>query len=128
MPNTSSEFYDAGVGSVTTSSHITPLSIGSSIPASRPTGSAVLPPLRPHGLMNTGTICFANAVLQLLVNLLPFWSLFRELGDLKVQRGAGLTETGGGATPLVDPTLRFFKEFSVGEGVAFDATAVATGH
>jgi ubiquitin carboxyl-terminal hydrolase 10 len=52
--------------------------------------------------VNTGNICFANVVLQLLVDLPPFWSLFRELSDLKAQRGAGLAETGGGATPLVD--------------------------
>ena len=34
-----------------------------------------------------------------------------ELGDLKGQRGAGGPETGGGATPLADATVRFFKEF-----------------
>ena len=50
------------------------------------------------------------------VNSPPFWNLFRELGDLKAQRGAGFPETGGGATPLVEATARFFKEFSVGEG------------
>jgi ubiquitin carboxyl-terminal hydrolase 10 len=53
--------------------------------------------------------------LQLLVNLPPFWDLFRELRDLKVQRRAGVPETGGGATPLVDATVRFFKEFIVEE-------------
>jgi ubiquitin carboxyl-terminal hydrolase 10 len=66
--------------------------------------------------VNTGNICFANAVLQLLVNLPPPWNLFRELGNLKAQRGAGTPDTGGGATPLVDATVRFFKEFSVKEG------------
>ena len=50
------------------------------------------------------------------VNSPPFWNLFRELGDLKEQRGAGTPDTGGGATPLVDATVRFFKEFSAGEG------------
>jgi ubiquitin carboxyl-terminal hydrolase 10 len=58
-------------------------------------------------------MCFANAVLQLLVNSPPSWNLFRELADLKAQRGAGFPETGGGATPLVDATVRFFKEFIV---------------
>ena len=54
-----------------------------------------------------------NAVLQLLVNSPPFWSLLRELVDLKGQRGAGVPETGGGPTPtpLVDAALRFFKEY-----------------
>jgi ubiquitin carboxyl-terminal hydrolase 10 len=65
--------------------------------------------------VNTGNICFANAVLQLLVKLPPFWNLFRELDDLKGQRGAGVPETGGGATPLVDATVRFFNEFIVEE-------------
>jgi ubiquitin carboxyl-terminal hydrolase 10 len=39
------------------------------------------------------------------------WNLFRELGDLKGQRGAGGPETCDGATPLVDATMRFFEEF-----------------
>ncbi|KAI0267937.1 hypothetical protein BGY98DRAFT_925384, partial [Russula aff. rugulosa BPL654] len=73
--------------------------------------SPTLSRLSPRGLVNTGNICFANAVLQLLVNSPPFWSLFRELGDLKAQRGAGVPETGSGATPLVDATVIFFKEF-----------------
>jgi ubiquitin carboxyl-terminal hydrolase 10 len=50
--------------------------------------------------------------LQLLVNSPPFWNLFREL---KGQRGAGVPGSGGGATPLVDATVRFFKEFIVEE-------------
>jgi ubiquitin carboxyl-terminal hydrolase 10 len=65
--------------------------------------------------VNTGNICFANTVLQLLVNLPPFWNLFRELDDLKGQRGAGVPESGDGATPLVDATVRFVKEFIVEE-------------
>jgi ubiquitin carboxyl-terminal hydrolase 10 len=60
-------------------------------------------------------MCFANAVLQLLVNSPPSWNLFRELADLKGQRGVGVPETGGGATPLVDATVRFFREFIVEE-------------
>jgi ubiquitin carboxyl-terminal hydrolase 10 len=65
--------------------------------------------------VNTKNICFTNAVLQLLVNSPPFWNLFRELGYLKEQRGAGVPEAGGGATPLVDATEIFLKEFLVGE-------------
>jgi len=61
--------------------------------------------------VNTKNTCFANAVFQLLVNSPPF----RELVDLKGQRGAGVPETGGGATPLFDATVRFFKEFIVEE-------------
>ena len=115
LPNTPSESYNAGAASVSNSSHFVPPSIGSSIPASRSTGSATLPRLRARGLVNTRNICFANAVLQLLVNLPPFWNMFRELGDLKRQRGAGVPETAGCATPLVDATVRFIKEFIVEE-------------
>lgn len=59
-------------------------------------------------------MCFANAVLQLLVHSPSVWNLFRELGDLKGQRKAGGPNNGGGATPvtpLVDATVRFFEEF-----------------
>jgi ubiquitin carboxyl-terminal hydrolase 10 len=97
------------------SSHFPPPYIHYPISASRPTVSATLPRLRARGLVNTGNICFANAVLQLLVNSPPLWNLFRELGDLTEQRGAGVPETGGGPTPLVDSTVRLFKEFIVEE-------------
>ena len=54
-------------------------------------------------------MCFANAVLQLLVHSPPFWDLSSELGDLKWTRRAGLSQTSDGETPLVDAT--FFEEF-----------------
>jgi ubiquitin carboxyl-terminal hydrolase 10 len=60
-------------------------------------------------------MCFANAVFQLLVHSPPFWNLFREVGDLKGQRGAGGPKTCGGPTPLVDATVRFFEEFMLKE-------------
>jgi hypothetical protein len=109
------KFCDASVTPVSDSSHFAPSSIGSSIPAPRPTDGATLPRLRARGLVNTGNICFANAVLHLLVNLPPFRNLFRELGDLKEQHRARVPETSGGPTPLVDATVRFFKEFIVQE-------------
>jgi hypothetical protein len=115
LPNTSSESYDAGVASVSNSPHIPPPPIRSPIPTSHQTGSSTLLRLRARGLVNTGNTCFANAVLQLLVNSPPFWNLFRELGNLKGQRRTAVPETGGGTTPLVDATVRFFKEFIVQE-------------
>ena len=105
------ESYGAGVDS----SHFAPPSIGSSIPASPPTDSSILPHLRARGLVNTGNICFANAVLQLLVNSPPFWDLFKDVGELEKQRGASVPEAGGVVTPLVDATVKFFKEFIVEE-------------
>ena len=73
--------------------------------------NATLLRLRTRGLVNTGGICFANAILQLLVHSPSFWNLFREQGGLKGRRGVGSPETGGGATPLVDATVRFLEEF-----------------
>ncbi|KAI0247916.1 hypothetical protein BJV78DRAFT_1285139 [Lactifluus subvellereus] len=79
---------------------------------SRPTGHTALPRLRARGLVNSGNMCFANAVLQLLVYCPLFWKLFRELGRLMGQRGRGDgQESGGGPTPLVDATVRFLEEF-----------------
>ena len=115
IPNASLEPYEEGAGSVPNSSHFPPPSVRSSIPFSRLTGSASLPRLRARGLVGTSNICFANTVLQLLVITPPFWNLFRELDVLKGQRGAGFPEAGGYATPLVDATVRFFKEFIVEE-------------
>jgi hypothetical protein len=98
-------------------SHVPPLpnaellALLSSAPPSRLTGKAALPRLQARGLVNTGGMCFVNAVLQLLVHSPPFWNLFRELGDLKGQCGEAGLDTRGGATPLVDATVRFFEEF-----------------
>jgi hypothetical protein len=115
LPSTSSKSYYAGVASVSDSSHFPPPSIGSSIPAPRPIGSATFSRPRSRGLVNTRNMCFANAVLQLLVHLPPFRDLFTEICDLKGRHRAGVFETGGGATPLVDATARFFNEFMVEE-------------
>ena len=60
-------------------------------------------------------MCFANAILHLLVHSPPFWDLFRELGDLKGPHESGGPETGAGATPVADATVRFFKEFAFKE-------------
>ena len=79
--------------------------------SSHPTSTTTLPRLRARGLVNSGNMCFVNAVLHLLVHSPPFWDLFKELGDLKGQRGAGGPETGAGASPLMDAIVRFFEEF-----------------
>ena len=86
---------------------------GTTLP--HPTGNVALPRQHARGLVNTGNMCFVNAMLQLLVHSPSFWNLFGELGDLKRRRGAGGPETRGGATPLVDATVRFFQEFTLEE-------------
>ena len=86
------------------------LALLSNTTPSHPTSNTTPPRLRILGLMNTN-MSFANVVLQLLVHSPPLWDLFRELGDLKGRRRAGDSETDGGATPLVDATVRFFEEF-----------------
>ena len=115
IPTSQPNSDDTCVTSASDSSHFAPPSIRSSIPASRPTGSATLLRLRARGLVNTRNICFANAVLQLLVNLPPSRNPLTELCDLKGKRSERVSETGGGGTPLVDATVRFFKEFMVEE-------------
>jgi hypothetical protein len=86
-----------------------PLILLSGTSLSGPSDNDKLLHLRPRGLVNEGNMCFANAVLQLLVYCPPFWDLFRDLARQMGQRGRSVT--GGGATPLVDATVRFFEEF-----------------
>jgi hypothetical protein len=106
-------------GAITTSNPLlpSPSLVGLPNPVSPPPPSYIspspnleftLPRLRARGLVNTRSMCFANAVLQLLVHSPPFWNLFRELGDLKGKRGEGGPDIGGSATPLVDAMVRFF--------------------
>ena len=91
------------------------LALLGSTTSSRPLDDASMPLLRARGLVNPGSMCFVNAVLHLLVHSPPFWNLLRELGDLKGLRGSGGPETGAGATPVADATVRFFEEFAFKE-------------
>ena len=79
---------------------------------SRPTRRLSLSHLRPRGLVNSGNMCFAIAVLQLLVHSPPSWNLFKKLRELKEQWALKNLENCGGVTPLVDATIRFFAEFT----------------
>ena len=60
-------------------------------------------------------MCFANAVLQLLLHSPLLRNLFMELGDLKGKIGARGSEISGDVTPLVDSTVRLFEEFTFKE-------------
>ncbi|EMD38119.1 hypothetical protein CERSUDRAFT_113250 [Gelatoporia subvermispora B] len=77
---------------------------------STPAAATVPPRLRPRGLVNTGNMCFANAVLQILVYCPPFHKLFSELRKY-LSSPAGAQKDRSQATPLVDATTQFLKEF-----------------
>jgi hypothetical protein len=87
------------------------LSLRSSMSPKDPpdTGNAALPPLHPRRLVENGNVCIANAVLQLLV----YCPSFRDLVRLAGQREGG--GAGGGATPLIDASVKFLDEFAYKE-------------
>ncbi|KAJ7199456.1 hypothetical protein GGX14DRAFT_373057 [Mycena pura] len=67
-----------------------------------------------RGLINTGNMCFANAVLQVLVYCPAFVGLFARLQALLGEEGDGGGESEGavlGAAPLVRATGAFLREF-----------------
>lgn len=66
--------------------------------------------IRPRGLVNSGNMCFANAVLQVLVYCPPFHRLFAELGKVLVGPVVAGKDNAS-ATPLVDATVEFLREF-----------------
>ncbi|KAG8217951.1 hypothetical protein J3R82DRAFT_6122 [Butyriboletus roseoflavus] len=83
--------------------------------------------IRSRGLVNTGNLCFANAVLQVLIYCPPFWRLFHELGKYLDTPSDG--DVSNSKTPLVDATVRFLQEFipktkpaPEGKGKAVDRT------
>ncbi|KAJ2933718.1 hypothetical protein H1R20_g3381, partial [Candolleomyces eurysporus] len=74
--------------------------------------------IRPRGLVNSGNMCFANSVLQILLYCQPFHRLFVEIGKLlpatatqKDNAASGSSSASSSATPLVEATATFLKEF-----------------
>ncbi|KAF8634512.1 hypothetical protein AX15_000845 [Amanita polypyramis BW_CC] len=87
--------------------------------------------IRPRGLINSGNMCFATSVLQMLVYTAPFQKLFVELERL---RGVGAgrekereREKEGSKTPLVDAMVEFIREFVVDVSVKEDGMVNGTG-
>ena len=98
-----------------------PVASGYSAAAAAASGSGSVMKIRPRGLVNSGNMCFANSVLQMLLYCPPFYKLFAELGKLLVDvdnntRKEDVTTTNGkattsGSTPLVLATSLFLQEF-----------------
>ncbi|KAK7051081.1 hypothetical protein VNI00_005193 [Paramarasmius palmivorus] len=61
--------------------------------------------VRPRGLTNTGNMCFANSVLQVLLYCEPFWKLFMQLGDLLP------SDDKSEMTALLRATADFIRDF-----------------
>lgn len=80
-------------------------------PSGSAVGTAAAMKIRPRGLVNTGNMCFANAVLQILVYCPPFHRFFSELRRHLAGPVVGSQREGTRATPLVDATIQFMKEF-----------------
>jgi ubiquitin carboxyl-terminal hydrolase 10 len=74
-----------------------------SLLTSGPSSQSVMK-IRPRGLVNSGNMCFANAVLQVLIYCPPFYRLFHDLAKFD----ADVSNT---KTPLVAATVRFLDEF-----------------
>jgi len=62
------------------------------------------PALTARGLVNNGNLCFANAILQVLVYTAPFWNL---LATIKKETSLDLS----GRTPTLDAMVLFLEEF-----------------
>lgn len=62
--------------------------------------------LVPRGLVNNGNICFANAILQVLVHCPPFYNLLHHLGQI-------VPHDFSSKTPLLDAMIGFIHEFQL---------------
>ncbi|KAI5800246.1 ubiquitin-specific protease [Peziza echinospora] len=72
------------------------------------------PVLEPRGLVNTGNMCFMNAILQMIIFCGPFYHFLDLLGK-------NVAHSFKGDTPLIDTMIVFLREFRVmGQKAAFE--------
>ncbi|EDR03249.1 uncharacterized protein LACBIDRAFT_307470 [Laccaria bicolor S238N-H82] len=76
-----------------------------------PTSTLSSARIRSRGLVNSGNMCFANSVLQILVYCAPFYQLFGELGRVMPEPVVGKESQSQKEQPLVAATVAFLKEF-----------------
>ena len=77
-----------------------------------PSGPGHVPKIRPRGLVNSGNMCFANAVLQVLVYCPPFYRLFTELAKyLPGPPPSDSKKPLDNRISLTTGTIDFLKEF-----------------
>jgi len=66
----------------------------------------VVPVIEPRGLINTGNMCFMNAILQMLMFCGPFYHFLDTLAK-------NVSHSFKGDTPLVDTMVVFLREFRI---------------
>ena len=101
------------------------LSSSGSLPTATATTTATR--IRPRGLVDSGNMYFANAVLQMLVYTPPFQKLFVELGRLKGAKDNKGKKKSTDKTPLVDAMIEFVKEFVVDDVCSANGSGLADG-
>ncbi|KAI5819056.1 hypothetical protein BZA77DRAFT_242331 [Pyronema omphalodes] len=66
----------------------------------------VVPLLEPRGLINTGNMCFMNAILQMLVHCGPFYYFLDRISSASAKSFKN-------ETPLLETMIQFMQEFRV---------------
>ncbi|ODV97335.1 hypothetical protein PACTADRAFT_49067 [Pachysolen tannophilus NRRL Y-2460] len=66
-----------------------------------------LPKITPHGLINTGNICYMNSILQMLLYCSPFYNFLKVIHDKTIAKIGSTSKT-----PLLDAIIEFISWFN----------------